>query len=80
MFFSPNKNIRYFDASYESDYNLKLNSDNEVYKMTNKDLICLNCKADEDAYETVQSRTVKVIGDDVITEEVQMVRPSNNRK
>jgi hypothetical protein len=80
MFFSPDKNIRYFDASYESDYNLKLNSDNEVYKMINKDLICLNCKVDEDAYEAVQSRTVKVIGDDVITEEVQMVRPSNNRK
>jgi hypothetical protein len=80
MSFSPDKNIRYFDASYESNYNLKLNSDNEVYKMTNKDLICLNCKVDEDAYEAVQSRTVKVIGDDVITEEVQMVRPSNNRK
>jgi phage shock protein PspC (stress-responsive transcriptional regulator) len=81
MFFSPNKNIRYFDASYESDYNLKLNSDNEVYKMTNKDLICLNCKADEDLDGNVKKiTTVKVNGDEFFRTEVKETCYENKEK
>lgn len=81
MFFSPDKNIRYFDASYESDYNLKLNSDNEVYKMTNKDLICLNCKADEDLDGNVKKiTTVKVNGDEFFRTEVKETWYENKEK
>jgi phage shock protein PspC (stress-responsive transcriptional regulator) len=81
MFFSPDKNIRYFDASYESDYNLKLNSDNEVYKMTNKDLICLNCKADEDLDGNVKKiTTVKVNGDEFFRTEVKETWYGNKEK
>jgi hypothetical protein len=79
--FSPDKNVRYFDASYKSDFDLKLNSDKELYRMTSEDLVCLNCILDEDAYEAVQTTTVKVSGEDVYTEEVvKEVRSSKNSK
>ena len=69
MFFSPDKNIRYF---YDWDYSLKLNSNNEIYKMTNKDLICLNCLTDEDADGNMKkTTTIKVNGDEVFSTEVQ---------
>lgn len=86
VLFKPDMNVQSYDHSYESDFHLEFNSDNEVYKVIGSELKCLNCivdirgDEDEDAdnvtisgseNDTVKTVTIKVNGKEIIRTETK---------
>jgi phage shock protein PspC (stress-responsive transcriptional regulator) len=43
VYFKPDMNVANYDRSYESDFDLKFSSENDVYKVVGSELDCLNC-------------------------------------
>jgi phage shock protein PspC (stress-responsive transcriptional regulator) len=43
VYFKPDMNVANYDRSYESDFDLKFTSENDVYKVVGSELKCLNC-------------------------------------
>ena len=51
VFFKPDMNVQNYDRSYESDFDLKFTSPNDVYKVQGSELKCLNCVSDTENFE-----------------------------
>ncbi|RDI58214.1 PspC domain-containing protein [Flavobacterium glaciei] len=51
----PDSSLQNYDRSDDSFFNLHYSSDNYIYKMGNSQIKCLNCPADENEYNDVET-------------------------
>ncbi|MGO4905774.1 PspC domain-containing protein [Flavobacterium sp. W20_MBD1_R3] len=53
----PDASLQNYDQSDDEFFNLHYSSDNYIYKVENSQIKCLNCPADENEYNDVETRT-----------------------
>ncbi len=55
MLLKPDSSVQHYDRSDDSFFNLHYSSDNYIYKVGDSQIKCLNCPADENEFDDVDS-------------------------
>ena len=83
----PDASIQNYDRSDDEYFNLHYSSDNYIYKVENSQIKCLNCPADENEYNDVDSDTENdstdvtvTINNDGVSIENDTIKSNNNNK
>ncbi|MET0759450.1 MAG: PspC domain-containing protein, partial [Flavobacterium sp.] len=61
VYFKPDMNVQNYDRSYESDFDLKFSSENDVYKVIGSELKCLNCIVNEEDIDFNNEEDVETV-------------------